>query len=54
MPEPRPFVQPEKQRPKLANVIMLIVFVPYGLVLSLIGAGGIVALFAFAWKVFSA
>ena len=46
MPEPRPFMQLDRQRPKLANALMLGVFSPcivvMGLVIlmSLYGFGG--------------
>ena len=29
LPEPRPFIAPDHQRPKLANVLMLGIFSPY-------------------------
>lgn len=51
LPEPRPFLKPEKQRPKLANVFMLLVFAPYGLIMAGVAVGGVVALFILAWDV---
>ncbi|MBZ0134987.1 MAG: hypothetical protein K8I27_01280 [Planctomycetes bacterium] len=51
LPEPRPFIKPEKQRPQLANFLMLLMFAPYGVVMAGVALGGLAALAALAWNV---
>jgi hypothetical protein len=43
-PQPRPFLKPERQRPRLANVLVLLAAAPYAfcLVCFAVGAGGLV------------
>jgi hypothetical protein len=40
MPQPRPLLKPEPQRPKLANALMLLAAAPYALSLALVAIGG--------------
>lgn len=47
LPKPRPFIRPDRQRPKLANALMLAIFSPYMVFLAFAVVGGLCAILWF-------